>query len=99
MIDLQHPLAVLGARLAWAQIEAELAPMWQRQRREGVVQQSVMADLFDISCRTDQHRSARAVQLSRETSISQGLYVHTTVYRLCDNQAASPYAVVVTAAS
>ena len=24
MIDLQHPLAVLGTRLPWAQIEAEL---------------------------------------------------------------------------
>ena len=28
MIDLQHPLAVLGTRLAWAQIESGLAPMW-----------------------------------------------------------------------
>ena len=49
MIDLQHPLAVLGTRLAWAQIEAELAPIWQRQRREGVLQQSSMADLFDLT--------------------------------------------------
>ena len=49
MIDLQHPLAVLGTRLAWAQIEAELAPIWQRQRREGVLQQSLMADLFDLT--------------------------------------------------
>ena len=37
------------SRLAWAQIEAELAPIWQRQRREGVLQQSSMADLFDLS--------------------------------------------------
>ena len=49
MIDLQHPLAVLGTRLAWAQIEAELTPIWQRQRREGVLQQSLMADLFDLT--------------------------------------------------
>ena len=49
MIDLQHPLAVLGTRLPWAQIEAELAPIWQRQRREGVLQQSLMADLFDLT--------------------------------------------------
>ena len=49
MIDLQHPLAVLGTRLAWAQIEAELAPIWQRQRRDGVLQQSLMADLFDLT--------------------------------------------------
>ena len=49
MIDLRHPLAVLGTRLAQAQIEAELAPMWQRQRRESVLQQSLMADLFDLT--------------------------------------------------
>ena len=49
MIDLQHPLAVLGTRLAWAQIEAELAPIWQRRSREGVLQQSLMADLFDLT--------------------------------------------------
>ena len=49
MIDLRHPLAVLGARLAQAQIEVELAPMWQRQRRESVLQQSLMADLFDLT--------------------------------------------------
>ena len=49
MIDLRHPLAVLGTRLPWSQIEAELAPIWQRQSRDGVVQQSLMADLFDLS--------------------------------------------------
>ena len=49
MIDLQHPLAVLGTRLPWAQIEAELAPIWQRPSREGVLQQSLMADLFDLT--------------------------------------------------
>ena len=49
MIDLQHPLAVLGTRLAWAQIEAELAPIWQRPSREGMLQQSLMADLFDLT--------------------------------------------------
>ena len=49
MIDLQHPLAVLGTRLAWAQIEAELAPIWQRRSRDGVLQQSLMGDLFDLT--------------------------------------------------
>ena len=49
MIDLQHPLAVLGTRLAWAQIEAELAPIWQRRSRDGLLQQSLMADLFDLT--------------------------------------------------
>ena len=49
MIDLRHPLAVLGTRLAWAQIEAELAPIWQRRSREGVLQQSLMVDLFDLT--------------------------------------------------
>ena len=47
MIDLHHPLAVLGTRLAWAQIEAELAPIWQRRSRDGALQQSLVADLFD----------------------------------------------------
>ena len=49
MIDLQHPLAVLGTRLPWAQIEAELAPIWQRFSRDGVLQQSLMGDLFDLT--------------------------------------------------
>ena len=49
MIDLAHPLAVLGTRLPWGQIEAELAPIWQRRSREGVLQQSLMADLFDLT--------------------------------------------------
>ena len=49
MIDLQHPLAVLGTRLPWAQIEAELAPIWQRRSRDGVLQQSLMGDLFDLT--------------------------------------------------
>ena len=49
MIDLQHPLAVLGTRLAWAQIEAELAPIWQRRSRDGVLQQRLMGDLFDLT--------------------------------------------------
>ena len=49
MIDLQHPLAVLGTRLPWGPIEAELAPIWQRPSREGMLQQSLMADLFDLT--------------------------------------------------
>ena len=49
LIDLQHSLAVLGTRLPWAQIEAELAPIWQRQSRDGTLRQSLAADLFDLS--------------------------------------------------
>ena len=49
MIDLQHSLAVLSTRLAWAQIEAELAPIWQRRSRDGALQQSLVADLFDLT--------------------------------------------------
>ncbi len=49
MIDLQHPLAVLGTRLPWAQIETELAPIWQRASRAGVLQRSLMADLFALT--------------------------------------------------
>ena len=49
MIDLQHPLAVLGTRLAWAQIEAEIAPIWQRRSRDGALQQSLVAELFDLT--------------------------------------------------
>ena len=49
MIDLQHPLAVLGTRLPWAQIEAELAPIWQRGSRDGALQQSLVANLFDLT--------------------------------------------------
>lgn len=35
MIDLRHPLAVLGQRLPWSQIEAALAPSFARTNREG----------------------------------------------------------------
>ena len=37
MIDLRHPLAVLATRLPWSQIEAELAPIWRRNVREGML--------------------------------------------------------------
>ena len=37
MIDLRHPLAVLATRLPWPQLEAELAPIWRRESREGVL--------------------------------------------------------------
>ena len=49
MIDLQHPLAVLGTRLAWAQLETALAPIWQRRSRAGALQQSLVAELFDLT--------------------------------------------------
>jgi IS5 family transposase len=35
MIDLKHPLAVLGNRMPWAQIETALAPAFARPEREG----------------------------------------------------------------
>ena len=44
MIDLRHPLAVLAARLPWSQLEAELAPIWRRHVREGILPES--EDLF-----------------------------------------------------
>ena len=37
MIDLRHPLAVLATRLPWSQLEAELAPIWRRNVREGIL--------------------------------------------------------------
>ena len=37
MIDLRHPLVVLATRLPWSQLEAELAPIWRRNAREGVL--------------------------------------------------------------
>ena len=43
-IDLRHPLAVLATRLAWSQLEAELAPIWRRESRDGVL--PVGEDLF-----------------------------------------------------
>jgi hypothetical protein len=35
MIDLKHPLAVLGQRLPWGQIEAALAESFQRKETQG----------------------------------------------------------------
>ena len=37
MIDLHHPLAVLANRLPWPQIEAALAPAFERKHRQGEV--------------------------------------------------------------
>ena len=37
MIDLKHPLAVLGTRLPWGQLEAALAPTWARHSRQGML--------------------------------------------------------------
>ena len=36
-IDMRHPLAVLASRLPWSPLEAELAPIWRRQSRDGVL--------------------------------------------------------------
>ena len=44
MIDLRHPLAVLTTRLPWLQLEAELAPIWRRESRDGVLPEG--EDLF-----------------------------------------------------
>lgn len=44
MIDLRHPLAVLATQLPWPQLEAELAPIWQRDSRTGVLPEG--EDLF-----------------------------------------------------
>jgi IS5 family transposase len=41
MIDLKHPLAVLGNRMPWTQIETALAPAFSRPEREG---KSVVGD-------------------------------------------------------
>lgn len=35
MIDLKHPLAVLGNRLPWSKIEASLAPVFAHKNRDG----------------------------------------------------------------
>jgi IS5 family transposase len=35
MIDMKHPLAVLGRRLPWRQIEAALSPVFARKSRKG----------------------------------------------------------------
>jgi IS5 family transposase len=47
MIDLKHPLAVLGQRLPWGQIEAALAESFQRKESQG--KQIADADLFGES--------------------------------------------------
>ena len=50
MIDLRHPLAVLGTRLPWAQIETALAPLLQKAAREREVPSGI--DLFGASVGT-----------------------------------------------
>ena len=44
MIDLRHPLAVLANRIRWDQIEAALAPAFERKNRQGKVIE--VGDLF-----------------------------------------------------
>lgn len=44
MIDLRHPLAVLAGRMPWSQIEAALAPVFERKNRQGQVVE--IDDLF-----------------------------------------------------
>ena len=47
MIDLHHPLAVLANRLPWPDIEAALAPAFERKNRQGQVVE--IDDLFDTA--------------------------------------------------
>ncbi|RWA51016.1 hypothetical protein AU476_26385 [Cupriavidus sp. UYMSc13B] len=51
MIDLRHPLAVLGNRMPWASIEATLALMFERRLREGRI--SADADMFGVAPKLD----------------------------------------------
>ena len=44
MIDLHHPLAVLANRLPWPEIEAALAPAFERKNRQG--EAAEINDLF-----------------------------------------------------
>ena len=44
MIDLRHPLAVLGTRMPWPEIEAALGPVLAHKDRQGRTVQG--ADLF-----------------------------------------------------
>ena len=44
MIDMRHPLAVLAARMPWAQIETSLAPLFSHRQRPG--RTVVDSDLF-----------------------------------------------------
>ena len=50
MIDLRHPLAVLGSRLPWREVEAVLAPLLQKASREREVPDG--SDLFGPSLGT-----------------------------------------------
>ena len=47
MIDLHHPLVVLANRLPWPQIEAALAPAFERKNRQGKVVE--INDLFETT--------------------------------------------------
>lgn len=44
MVDPRHPLAVLGRRMPWSQIEASLAPLFARKARMGKARED--ADMF-----------------------------------------------------
>ena len=50
-IDLRHPLAVFARRIPWGQLEAALAPCFERRNREGRVVASVPR--VGDGCRSD----------------------------------------------
>ena len=50
MIDLRHPLAVLANRLPWPDIEAALAPAFERKNRQGQVVE--FSDIFGTALAT-----------------------------------------------
>ncbi len=51
MIDLHHPLAVLANRLPWPQIEAALAPAFERKNRQGEVMETFARSEVDLAAR------------------------------------------------
>jgi len=50
MIDLHHPLVVLANRLPWPDIEAALAPAFERKNRQGRVVE--FSDIFGTALAT-----------------------------------------------
>ena len=84
MIDPRHPLAVLAARLPWAQIESALAPHFARQVREG---RAVAQDgLFGPSVQLAGAGVAAAGRRRLPTRLMASLLYLKHAYKLSDEE-------------
>ena len=83
MIDLKHPLAVLGSRMPWAQIETVLAPAFARQERGGKVVEG--DDLFGTTLAISGNGISKAGRPRIAIRLMAALLYWKHAYKLSDD--------------